>query len=100
MKKFVKIFLLAAAISAFGIAKSDAQIVIRARLHAPGHLPPRPPAPSPRHVWVSGEWVPSGGTYVYKQGYWELPPRPRAVWVPGHWRHFRHGYAWVRGHWR
>ncbi|MBS1524351.1 MAG: YXWGXW repeat-containing protein [Bacteroidetes bacterium] len=101
MKKITKVLFLATALTAFGIAKSDAQeIVVRARLHAPGHLPPPPPAPSPRHVWVEGEWVPGGGTYVYRPGYWVLPPRPHAIWTRGHWRHRPHGWVWIPGHWR
>src|SRR5579864_2721588 len=101
MKKYVKVLFLAGALSVLGVAKSHAQeIVVRARLGEPAHLPPPPPAPSHRHVWVAAEWVPSGGTYVYKAGYWALPPRQHAVWVAGHWSGRHHGYAWVPGHWR
>ena len=47
------------------------QIVVRARLGRPhAVVVARPSRPTPRHVWVSEEWVPSGGTYVYKEGYW------------------------------
>jgi len=100
MKKIAKILFLAGAISVPGLLKSNAQqIVVRARLHEPVRVAP-PPAPSHRHVWVEGEWVPNGSTYVYKAGYWELPPRPHARWARGHWRHFRGGWAWIPGHWR
>ena len=58
----------------------------------------RPPAPSPRHIWVSGNYVWRGGRYVWVEGYW-APPRPGRYWVEGHWRESRGGYAWVPGHW-
>src|ERR1700761_4294744 len=101
MKNYGKILALAAAISFLGVAKSEAQIVVRARIGRPaGAVVVRPARPTPRHVWVSEEYVPSGGTYVYKPGYWAEPPRPRAVWVGGHWAHRHHGYVWVGGYWR
>ena len=83
----------------FSITASHAQITIRARLTEPARVPP-PPRPSPAHVWVEGEWVPNGGTYVYKAGYWSLPPRPHAMWVRGHWRQTPRGWVWKPGHWR
>ena len=58
----------------------------------------RPPAPSPRHVWVSGNYVRRGGRYVYTEGYWATP-RPGRYWVDGHWQGRRGSYAWVPGHW-
>ncbi|HVW97944.1 MAG TPA: hypothetical protein VHA56_18380 [Mucilaginibacter sp.] len=102
MKKYGKILMLFLAISLFGVATSEAQIVVRARLSRPrtAVVVKRVPRPSPHHVWVSGEWVPSGRTYVYHEGYWAEPPRPRAVWVSGHWKHRHHGYIWVGGYWR
>jgi len=101
MKKYGKILMLASAISLFAVADSEAQIVVRARLARPhAVVVARPVRPTPRHVWIAEEWVPSGGTYVYKEGYWAEPPRPRAVWVPGRWRHHHHGYIWVGGYWR
>ena len=100
MKKITKILFLAGALSAFGLAKSNAQeIVVRARMHAPV-VAVRPARPSPRHVWIGEEWAPNGGTYVYKGGYWALPPSPGQRWVPGHWRQSRHGWVWRPGHWR
>lgn len=100
MKKFVKILFLAGALTMFGAAKSNAQsIYIGVRPAEPARIAP-PPAPSPNHVWVEGEWEARGGRYVYKPGYWVLPPRPHARWVRGHWRHYRGGWAWIPGHWR
>jgi len=87
------------ALSAFAVSKNYAQeIVVRARLH--GHGPElRGERPSRRHKWVSEEWTPSGGTYVYKAGYWAVPPRPDAYWMKGHWRRRHGGYVWIPGHW-
>ena len=100
MKKFTRILLLAGALCAFGLSKSSAQeVTIRARLAEPVRVAP-PPRPSHDHVWVEGEWVPGGGTYVYKPGYWVLPPRPHARWVRGHWRETPRGWVWKPGHWR
>lgn len=100
MKKFVKVLFLAGALSVFGAVKSNAQgIYIRVRPAEPVRIAP-PPAPSRAHVWVEGEWETREGRYVYKPGYWVLPPRPHARWIRGHWRHFRGGWAWVPGHWR
>ncbi len=59
-----------------------------------------PPQPSPRHVWIGGEYVVRGGSYVWQPGYWSLPPHGRRAWVRGHWATGpRGGYYWVAGHW-
>ena len=60
----------------------------------------RPNRPSPRHVWVSGEWRWDNGNYQYADGYWAEPQRGRHGWVEGHWKHKRGGWVWVPGHWR
>ncbi len=102
MKKYGRVLMLFSAISLFAVANSKAQeIVVRARMERPRTVVVRRPyRPSPRHVWVAEEWTPSGGTYVYKPGYWVEPPRPGAVWVAGRWRHHHGGYVWVAGRWR
>jgi len=101
MKKIIRILMLLSVVSLFAIDSSRAQeIVVRARLGRPGPVMVRPMRPSPRHVWVAEEWVPGGGTYVYHEGYWALPPHPGAIWVAGRWRHRHHGYVWVGGFWR
>jgi hypothetical protein len=100
MKKITRLLFLAGAVTLFAINTGKAQeIVLRARLHAPV-VAVRPPAPSPRHVWIGEEWTPSGGTYAYKGGYWAEPPRPHARWIPGHWRQTPRGWVWRPGHWR
>jgi len=99
MKKLKKILFLLTAISLFAVAYSDAQIVVKARLFHHGRVV-RPERPSERHVWVDGEWVPQGHTYVERPGYWAEPPHPGGVWVAGRWTHRPGGYVWVGGHWR
>lgn len=99
MKKITKILMLFFALSVFTISYSRAQeIVVSARLS--NHPPEvRPARPSARHVWVSGEWMPSGATYAWKPGYWAVPERPGGVWVRGHWGRRPRGWVWVPGHW-
>ena len=100
MKKLSKVLMLFMAVSLFTAVKSNAQIIVRVRPARPRTvIVARPPAPSPRHVWVAEEWTNRGGRYVYQAGYWSLPPRPHAVWIAGHWRNRPRGYVWVPGHW-
>lgn len=73
------------------------RFVIKVRPTPPAAV--RIAAPSARHIWIDGDWVWSGGTYVYKPGYWYLP-RGRERWVPGHWVRARGGWAWIPGHWK
>jgi len=100
MKKITRLLILLSAVSLFAITNVRAQIVVRARLSAPARA--RPARPSARHVWVEGEWVGRGATYVHKDGYWAMPPRPGSYWIKGYWQHRRRGgvgYFWVPGHW-
>jgi hypothetical protein len=99
MKKVTRILMLFLALSVFSAAKNYAQeIVVRSRMV--GHGPAvRPMRPSRHHVWVAAEWSANGGTYVYKPGFWALPPRAGAYWIRGRWKHRRGGYAWIPGHW-
>ncbi|NDC42794.1 MAG: hypothetical protein EBZ77_14800 [Chitinophagia bacterium] len=80
------------------VQRSFAQIVVAVRPVRPVYT--RIAAPTPRHVWIEEEWVPSGGTYIFRGGRWMAPPRPGLVWVTGHWRHRRRGWVWIPGHWR
>lgn len=102
MKTVLKSMLIAVALTAAVSVSSEAQIVVRARLGRPVRrvVVHRPPAPSPRHVWVEEDWVPRGRTYVWHGGYWAAPPRPHAVWVPGRWMRHRGGWVWKAGYWR
>ena len=76
---------------------SNAQrFVVRVRPAAPVAV--RIASPSPRHIWVEGDWVWRNGNYVYQPGYWHLP-RGRERWISGHWKRTRGGWYWVPGHW-
>jgi hypothetical protein len=99
MKKYVTraIMMLIMAISFSAVA--NAQFVVKIRPAGPIYRA-RPIAPSPSHVWVSGNYVWRGGQYVYTDGYWAIPPRPGVFWVEGHWKHRRGGWVWIPGHWR
>ena len=70
MKKLVKVLMLFFALSAFSTSFAHAQeVVVRSRMYNhPREV--RPARPSPRHVWVGGEWAPAGGTYSWRAGYW------------------------------
>lgn len=99
MKKYVlKIFLMIAVALSFSFI-SDAQFVIKVR-PAPPIVSIRPACPSPRHVWVSGNYEWRGGHYFYTDGYWAAPPRYRSHWVDGRWKHRRGGWVWIPGHWK
>jgi len=58
----------------------------------------QPAAPYDGAVWIEGDWVWSGGTYVRGRGHWE---RARAghSYVRGNWERTGRGYRWHRGHW-
>ena len=58
----------------------------------------RPAAPGEGYVWISGDWVWTGGTYHWNEGRWERG-RDGHTWVEGGWQSHRHGYKWHRGHW-
>jgi len=92
IKKIVAMLLIAASFS----FSASAQYV-RIRPNVPVYE--RPVAPSPRHVWIDGEWGWRGGAYVYTNGYW-AEPRRGWIWIPGHWKERRRGWFWVPGRWR
>lgn len=56
--------------------------------------------PSPRHVWVEGEYLWRNGHYVYQSGYWVVPTNNHRVYTSGYWAPHKRGYIWVKGHWR
>jgi len=77
MKKIIRILMLLSIVSLFAVTNTKAQeIVVGVRPVHP-RLIRRTFRPSPRHVWVSEEWTPVGGTYVYHAGYWALPATSR-----------------------
>jgi hypothetical protein len=60
----------------------------------------RPVAPSPRHIWVSDNYIYRHRAYRYRGGYWSVPRRGYHGYVDGYWRQNRRGYIWVPGYWR
>jgi hypothetical protein len=56
-------------------------------------------APGPDYVWIGGEWIWAGG-WVWRAGYWGLPPHGHGGWVAGRSWHDERGWHVERGHWR
>ncbi len=99
MKKYAnKIALMVAFFMAIA-AVGHSQIVVKVRPEYGPVVAHRPPPPSPRHVWIEGEWTVQGNHYVKQPGYWSEPRRGYHRWVPGHWADRRGGSYWVPGHW-
>ena len=78
MKKIFSLSVLALVLS----FATQAQFVVRIRPAAP-LVRVRPACPSPRHVWVGGNYNWRGGQYAYTDGYWALPPANSRAWVDG-----------------
>ena len=68
--------------------------------------PPLPPgeiivaAPSPSYMWVPGYYEYTGGTYIWIQGSYQMPPRGRTKYVQGEWVKTPKGYKHRKGHWK
>jgi hypothetical protein len=97
MKKSILVALLGVGL-VLGASQAEAQHFY-VSIQPTARVVARPPAPSPRHVWVASEWSYSGGRYVEKPGYWALPPRGHKSWAAGRWASDGHGKYWVAGHW-
>lgn len=98
MKKHTLKFVVLFAIISSLAFDASAQFVVKIRPTAPVIV--RPVAPTPRHVWIDGDWVWRGNNYQYVNGYWASPVAVGAAWVPGHWKSTRRGWIWKKGHWR
>ncbi len=98
MKKYILkiIVIMTVAISFSAAAHSQVYVKVRPSIT----IGTRPARPSPRHVWVAGEWNSEGGRYSYKEGRWAEPPQHHKRYTEGHWSHTRRGYVWVPGRWR
>jgi hypothetical protein len=74
-----KIVFFFALLMAFSFAASAQVVILR-----PGApvVKVRPVAPSPRYIWIDGEWNWRGGRYVWTDGYWMMP-RQGMVWIGG-----------------
>ena len=99
MKKYIAKIIMLLVVAVSFSAAADAQFVVKFRPLAPV-IRVRPLAPSPRHVWVNGEYVWRSGEYIYTEGYWAEPPHPGYRWIEGHWKETRRGWRWIPGHWR
>jgi len=98
MKKIFRQLLVITFFIIGAVVSAHAQFVVKIRPSAPVIV--RGGAPSPRHIWVDGEWVWRAGGYQYVNGYWIVPAGRRTIWVPGHWKQTRRGWMWKPGHWR
>ncbi|MBI3883578.1 MAG: YXWGXW repeat-containing protein [Sphingobacteriales bacterium] len=97
MKKMYKFLTAIIIVLSLCFTASAQRIFVKVRPVAPVIV--RPVAPSPRHVWVEGEWVPRNRRYEYSNGYW-AEPSPGKIWVEGHWKQGKHGnWRWIPGHW-
>lgn len=96
-KTILKSILMLGLLVGFGEASQAQRVFVKIQPVAP--VVARPVAPSPRHVWVDGEWVWTNHNYVWRAGYWAVPTRRHHAWVGGHWRRAYGGYNWVPGHW-
>ena len=59
----------------------------------------RPSQPVPDHVWATGYWWWTNGTYVWVSGYWVAPPQPSYVYVPGYWHYYGTSWVYVQSGW-
>jgi WXXGXW repeat (2 copies) len=96
--RFLKYYVLAFLAIGLSLSAGAQQVYVKVRPTVPVIV--RPVAPGPHHVWITEEWRPSGGTYVYAGGYWAAPPNPGWIWIPGHWKRHHYGEYWVPGHWK
>lgn len=72
--------------------------------YAPPPPPPAlvytPPCPGPEYVWIPGYYYPAGPRFMWRAGYWTLPPYGGAYWVAPRYgaRRYYPGY-WERERW-
>jgi hypothetical protein len=102
MKKISKVLFLALSVSLFTAASSHAQIEVKIRPVFPStRVVVKPRQPSRTSVWVAEGWKVQGNRYVYRPGYWAVPPRGKRAFVAGYWKDTpRRGSVWVKGYWR
>jgi hypothetical protein len=55
--------------------------------------------PSPKHVWMAGNWRFYSGHYVWAKGQWALPPVPNAVYTPPRWEIVNGNSVFTEGYW-
>lgn len=96
MKKYILKSFMVLLLSMGAFIVADAQIIVNVRPSNP--VFERATPPSPRHIWVDGDWVPQGNHYVYQNGYWYVPGN-RGNWNPGYWNQQGNGWKWKKGYW-
>jgi hypothetical protein len=75
-------------------------IAVGTPLPPPPYAGPVGVAPGPGYVWINGFYDYSGGSWVWRHGYWAQPPYPNAVWISPFWEHDHDRYRFHRGYWR
>ncbi len=99
MKKFV-VKITIAAFAIIGITScSQPRYAVRTRPEPPPVVRVHSNPPSPRHVWVNGDYVRRNGRYVWSEGYWYIPKQGYHR-TDGYWKDTRRGWVWVPGYWR
>ena len=71
MKRLFPLILALVLAAVFMTGCGPAYVAVGTRPEPPVYAWPLPPVPN--YVWIEGEWVWSGGVYVYRRGYWALP---------------------------
>jgi hypothetical protein len=99
MKKF---FIAAFAVIAIVISVSSCRssaVVVSTPPPRPVYV--RPATPGPGYIWVEGNYIRNGRGYIYKPGYWSVPPRRyrASSYRPGYWAPRGNTYHWHRGRW-
>ncbi|MCC6793792.1 MAG: YXWGXW repeat-containing protein [Candidatus Hydrogenedentes bacterium] len=56
-------------------------------------------SPGTEYVWVPGYWDYANGTFVWRDGTWQVPSSAGLVWIPGQWVNTAAGYQFIPGHW-
>jgi hypothetical protein len=92
-----RLFYFIAFVSMLSLASCTASYTIRERPAEVIYVRPAPP--SHEHIWITGDWVWTGGRYAWHEGHWERR-REGGVWIDGHWQSAHGGWKWVPGHWR
>lgn len=99
MKKAVLCCTFLLVLSSF-LGTSFAQIKISINILPTEPFIARPPQPTTNHVWIEGEWVPRGNTYVRQPGFWTVPEKDH-IWVKGEWVRDPDGSSyWQPGYWK
>ena len=103
----MKTKLLTLVLLAAGSLCAATRVAIGVGIGVPGYYPPPPPVaayaapayPGPGYSWVAGYWYPGGGRYLWRPGYWAVPPYAGAYWVAPRYYGGRYyaGY-WGRGY--